>query len=191
MRKLASIGAAVIAGATFTAFATAGQPAHTHATKETAISQKLASQIALSRLATAKYASNLALGKKDGYGIITQMIPDMGWHFLNPKDIAGFDVRKPAILVYGKRGSAWQLVAYDYGSSRAKPAKLPLPGAKYGSFGAACHYKDGTFYFRRARTAAAPKPADGRGVQNFWHPDVWSRSTSGRGTRIPTACFRG
>ena len=39
----------------------------------------------MARVATAKYATNLALAKKQGYGVITQMIPDMGWHFMNPK----------------------------------------------------------------------------------------------------------
>ena len=43
-----------------------------------AASQKLAAELALGRLATAKYATNLGWAKKDGYGIITQMIPNMG-----------------------------------------------------------------------------------------------------------------
>src|SRR5215475_3544651 len=45
----------------------------------------LSSQLAAAHLATAKYANNLALAKHDGYGIITKMIPDMGYHYLNPK----------------------------------------------------------------------------------------------------------
>ena len=49
------------------------------------------------------------------------MIPDMGWHFLNP-NITAFDVRKPPILVYGKRGSTWQLVAFEWVFPK-KPAK--------------------------------------------------------------------
>jgi hypothetical protein len=59
--------------------------------------QQLASQLQASRLATAKYATNLTRAKKDGYGIITQMIPDMGWHFLDPK-ITGpaRRIRRPA-----------------------------------------------------------------------------------------------
>ena len=172
MHRLAILGTTLIAAATLTAVAVAGQPAHRHATAADsgAASQKLASQLALSRLATAKYATNLAVAKKDGYGIITQMIPDMGWHFLNPK-IAGFDVRKPAILVYGKRGSAWQLVAYEW-VFPAKPAKLPLPGAKYGSFGAACHYKDGTFDFQASQDSCAPKSPQTGAAFNFWHPDL-------------------
>ena len=135
-----------------------------------AASQQLASQLQASRLATAKYATNLTRAKKDGYGIITQMIPDMGWHFLNPK-ITGFDVRKPAILVYGKHGNAWQLVAYEW-VYPTKPAKPPLPGATYGSFGAACHYKDGTFVFQVSQDACATKSPQSGAAFNFWHPDL-------------------
>ena len=133
-----------------------------------AASQQLAAQIAASRIATAKYATNLALAKKDGYGVITQMIPDMGWHFMNPK-ITASTCRKPAILVYGKHGSTWQLVAYEW-VFPSKPAKPPLPGATYGSFGAACHYKDGTFVFqadqtRAPRRARSPAPRSTSGTR--------------------------
>src|SRR5262245_26670654 len=103
----------------------------------------LAQSLAAARLATAKYSTNLNRAKADGYGVITQMIPDMGWHFMNPK-VSGFDVTKPAILVYVKHGTTWELGALEWVFT-AKPKTPPLPGAKYGGFGAACHYKDGTF----------------------------------------------
>jgi hypothetical protein len=67
-----------------------------HGSVKKSKSPTLATRLAVARLATAKYATNLARAKADGYGIITRMIPDMGYHFLNPK-ITGFDVRKPAI----------------------------------------------------------------------------------------------
>ncbi len=98
------------------------------------------------------------------------MIPDMGWHFMNPK-ITTFDIKKPPILVYGKRGSTWQLVAFEYVFPK-KPAKPPLPGATYGAFGAACHYKDGTFVFQASQeSCAATSPTSGAAF-NFWHPDL-------------------
>jgi hypothetical protein len=75
--------------------------------------QVLASQLARARLATAKYATNLRAAKADGYQILTRMIPDMGWHFLNPT-IQGFDVTKPPILVYERHGDAWQLAAFEW-----------------------------------------------------------------------------
>jgi hypothetical protein len=157
MRRLTILSLALGAAATCVALATAAPPAHRHDTAATsgAASQALAAKLADARLATAKYATNLALAKKHGYGVITQMIPDMGWHFLNPK-ITAFDVTKPPILVYGKRGSRWQLVAFEWVFPK-KPAKPPLPGATYGSFGAACHYKDGTFVFQADQDACAPK----------------------------------
>jgi hypothetical protein len=62
-------------------------------------------------LATARYATSLHAAKADGYQIITRMIPDMGWHFLNPA-IQGFDVTKPPILVYERH--RWQLAAFEW-----------------------------------------------------------------------------
>jgi hypothetical protein len=172
MRRLTILGASLVAAAALAGLAAAGQPAHRHGASATAgaASKKLAAQLAAARLATAKYATNLALAKKDGYGIITRMIPDMGWHYLNPK-IAGFDVKRPPILVYGKRGSSWQLVAFEWVFPK-KPAKVPLPGATYGSFGAACHYKDGTFAFVASQDACAPKSPETGAAFGFWHPDL-------------------
>jgi len=130
----------------------------------------LAAQLAAARLATARYATNLAAAKADGYQIITRMIPDMGWHFLNP-GIQGFDIRKPPILVYERHGHRWQLGALEWVFTQT-PATPPLPGATYGSFAAACHYTDGTFVPARVQELC-PKRSPQTGARfNFWHPDL-------------------
>jgi hypothetical protein len=127
-----------------------------------------AAQLARARLATAKYANSLGAAKADGYSILTQLIPGMGYHFINPS-IKGFDVRKPPILVYEKHGGKWQLGALEWVFPE-KPATPPLKGATYGSFPAACHYKDGTFV-PEPSTEACPKTSPQSGVSfNFWHP---------------------
>ena len=94
------------------------------------------------------------------------MMPGMGYHYMNP-DVKVFDVRRPSILVYVRKGRAAQLVAAEW-TFPSKPDKPPLPGARYGSFAAACHYVDGTFTprstKRRARgraLRAAPPSASG------------------------------
>jgi hypothetical protein len=131
----------------------------------------VAPAIAEARLATEKYATNLARAKRDGYTVVvTRNIPDMGWHFMNPK-YTTFDVTKPSILVYAKRGSKWQLVAFEWVFPE-KPAKKPLPGATYGSFGAACHYKDGTFVFTAAEADCAKTSPESGAAFGFWHPDL-------------------
>ena len=170
MRRPTILILALVAAATSVALATAAPPAHRHdmAAMGGTTSQALASQLADARVATAKYATNLALAKKQGYGVITQMIPDMGWHFMNPK-ITGFDVEKPAILVYGKRGARWQLVAFEWVFPK-KPAKAPLPGATYGSFGAGCHFKDGTFIPADAQSGCPTTNPQTGSAFNFWHP---------------------
>jgi hypothetical protein len=64
----------------------------------------LTADVAAARLATAKYVTNLPRAEAAGYGIITRMIPEMGYHFLNPK-VSGFSISKPPILVYEHHGT--------------------------------------------------------------------------------------
>jgi hypothetical protein len=130
----------------------------------------LAAQLARARLATARYATNLRAAKADGYQIITRMIPDMGFHFLNP-DIQGFDVTKPPILVYERHGRTWQLGALEWVFTET-PASPPLPGATYGSFPAACHYTDGTFVAARVQELCPSRSPETGARFNFWHPDL-------------------
>jgi len=160
MRRILTIGvlAVVVTGASATLAASASS------------SSNLASQLATARLATAKYATDLNRAKADGYGVITKMIPNMGWHYLNPK-VAGFDIRKPPILVYVHRGSTWQLGALEWVFPK-QPAKAPIPGAKYGAFGAACHYVDGTFVFAQSQDTCAAKSPQTGAKFNFWHPPL-------------------
>jgi hypothetical protein len=131
---------------------------------------QLAAQLAAGRLATARYATNLHAAKAAGYQIITRMMPDMGWHFRNPS-IQGFDVGKPHILVYQRHGNRWQLGALEWVFA-SKPATPPLPGATYGSFGAACHYNDGTFTFTSSQDQCAKRSPQTGARFTFWHPDL-------------------
>lgn len=132
--------------------------------------KKVTAQVAAARLATAKYATDLAQAKADGYAIITPMIPNMGYHFLNPK-VQGFDMTKPPILVYVRKGDAWQLVAIEWVWPK-KPDVPPLPGAKYGSFGAACHYADGSFLPSGMEAMCAKKNPQTGAAFTFWHPPL-------------------
>jgi hypothetical protein len=128
----------------------------------------LSADVMAARLATAKYATNLDRAKDDGYSIITRMIPNMGYHFMNAK-VTGFDVRRPPILVYEHRGKTWQLGALEW-VFPSMPATPPLPGAHYGVFGAACHYVDGTFVFADAQSQCAERSPQTGARFNFWHP---------------------
>src|SRR5687767_1754255 len=101
----------------------------------TTVSKALAQQLNAAHAATAKYATDLALAQRDGYMIITPMMPGMGYHYLNPK-VEGFDPAKPAILVYAGQGAQSRLVALEWVWPE-QPATAPLEGATYGSFDAA------------------------------------------------------
>ena len=130
----------------------------------------LAGQLAAARLATAKYATDLGKAKADGYQIITMMMPNMGFHFMNPH-VQGFNVRKPQILVYEHHGNTWQLSALEWVFPKI-PKTPPLPNATFGLFPAACHYADGTFIPDK-NSNTCPKTARHTGAKfTFWHPDL-------------------
>jgi hypothetical protein len=122
------------------------------------------------RLATGKYATDLKQAQADGYMIITKMMPGMGFHYMNP-NVKTFDVTKPMILVYEQHGNAWQLAALEWVFPE-KPATPPLEGATYGSFDAACHYKDGTFVTKATEAECAKTAPDTGSPFNFWHPTL-------------------
>jgi hypothetical protein len=164
----------VVAAALSSWAAASGMPARpsggppARATAGSAAPSTFVSQLAEARAATAKYATNLQRAKADGYGIITRMIPNMGYHFMNPK-VKGFNVQKPPILVYEHRGSTWQLGALEWVYT-AKPAQAPFPGARYGTFGAGCHYLDGTFVPADTQATCPAKSPQTGAAFNFWHP---------------------
>ena len=116
------------------------------------------------------YVSGLDLAKADGYRIITPMMKDMGFHYLNP-NISGFDVTKPHILVYTRRDGKYQLGALEWVFPK-KPKHPPLKGARYGSFPAACHYDDGTFSPATSEDDCKPTSPESGSPFVFWHPDL-------------------
>jgi hypothetical protein len=163
---------AVVVGAVVSIGASAGMakrsapPARTVSSSTTPAT--LVAQLADARLATAKYVTNLQLAKADGYQIITRMIPNMGYHFMNAS-VKGFSVKKPPILVYEHRGSSWQLGALEWVYT-AKPARPPFAGARYGTFGAGCHYVDGTFAPADAQASCPTTSPQTGAAFSFWHP---------------------
>jgi len=188
--RLTSITAAVAAASATAAIAVAASASGTTGTVPgpsagvASNSSALAADVVAARDATAKYATNLAKARAAGYQIITRMIPNMGYHFMNAK-VSGFNVRKPPILVYERRGKSWHLGALEWVFTSI-PAKPPLPGATYGAFGAACHYADGTFVFAAAQSSCAATSPKTHAKFSFWHPNlvtlhfwVWYPNPSG------------
>jgi hypothetical protein len=179
MRRIAIL-AAVAASATVVATSLpssgAGKAApaamsHGAASGHDGSSRELARAIARSRLALAPFATDLRRARAAGYtSQITRMMPGMGYHYMNP-DVKEFDVRRPPILVYVRKGRAAQLVAAEW-VFPSKPDKPPLPGARYGSFAAACHYVDGTFTPRADEAACARTSPESGAAFSFWHPDL-------------------
>ena len=169
-RKVMSVAAVATAVASIWAVAAATATPPVRTTAGSGAQSALVSDLALARGATAKYVSNLQLAKADGYGIITRMIPNMGYHYMNGT-VKGFDLRKPPILVYEHTGTGWQLGALEWVFT-AKPAHPPIPGARYGVFGAGCHYTDGTFAPAETQDACPKTSPDTGAAFNFWHPQL-------------------
>lgn len=174
-KKIAAVVSMLVTATVLAALGAAGSASAdgSHSSTDLTARQvrRLAGPVARARAATAKYATDPEVAKADGYTMmITQMIPDMGYHFLNP-DITEFDVTKPPILVYVRDRDAWQLVGFEWVFPE-KPEQRPLPGATYGSFGAACHYEDGTFVFSSAESECADTNTETGAAFTFWHPDL-------------------
>jgi hypothetical protein len=128
----------------------------------------LARDVLTARQATARFASGLEAAKTAGYRIITPMMPDMGYHYMNP-NVTGFNLRRPPILVYEHTPGGWRLGALEWVFT-SKPARPPLPGARYGTFPAACHYVDGTFVPGASQAGCAPRSPKTGARFEFWHP---------------------
>lgn len=163
MALLAALAATTVRSAPVAVRPAADQMTSGHGTK-------LAGQLAAARAATAKYSTHLGRAKKDGYQIITQEMPGMGYHYLNP-NIAGFDVKKPQILVYEHVGTRWQLGALEW-VFPSVPTTPPLPDATYGEFPAACHYANGEFVPADSESSCADRH-DGSKF-SFWHPELFT-----------------
>ena len=73
--------------------------------------------------------------------------------------------------MYVKNGAGWQLGALEWVWPE-QPATPPLEGATYGSFEAACHYKDGTFVPAAAEQDCPKTAPDGTAEFGFWHPKL-------------------
>jgi hypothetical protein len=160
---LAALASTVSAG-----WATDGMPMPEATAHATGPKAALTRDVARARVALAPFATDLQAAKAAGYSRqITPMMPNMGFHYMNPS-VTGFDLRRPPILVYIRHGSTAQLVAAEW-VFPAKPAKAPIPGARYGSFPAACHYADGTFTPHAGQDACAPASSGGAAFV-FWHP---------------------
>ena len=128
----------------------------------------LAGDVLTARQATARFATGLRAAKAAGYRIITPMMPDMGYHYMNPS-VTGFNLRRPPILVYEHTPAGWRLGALEWVFT-SKPARPPLPGARYGTFPAACHYVDGTFVPGASQADCASRSPKTGARFLFWHP---------------------
>lgn len=146
--------------------------AHEHeaGSDQVEVTPELAEDLASIRAGTARYANNLDTALQDGFFMITQMIPDMGYHFLNP-NIEGLDIGQPPILVYGRDGEEWELAAVVWVFPE-EPEQAPMEGATYGSFPAACHFEDGLFTPSATEEECGEAHPDTGAAFTFWHPDL-------------------
>ena len=117
-----------------------------------------ATQIARARIALAPFATDLA--RAQAARLQAPDHADDARHGLPLHEPGRGGVRRPPPSDPRLRapGQGAQLVAAEW-VFPSKPAKPPLPGARYGSFAAACHYVDGTFTPADATRRRARRPA--------------------------------
>lgn len=155
------------------------------------LTAQVATDVAAMRAATARYVSDRDAAIDDGFFIITQHMPGMGHHYLNPDWSAdGFDPNEPPILMFVDNGGDWQLVGFEWVFPE-EPATPPIDGAQYGEFPAACHYDDGLFVEASAEEDCQGTHADSGAAFTFWHPDlvtlhVWAWLHNPEGLYHPT-----
>jgi hypothetical protein len=106
----AAAAAAVVATSVPSSGAREDAPAAAHrhaATSSGDSSPELAAAIARARIALAPFATNLEGARAAGYKMtITPMMPDMGYHYMNP-DVKGFALRSSCTCAGERRRSSW------------------------------------------------------------------------------------
>ena len=146
-------------------------------------------ELARARAATARYATDLAAAKADGYRIITPMMPDMGYHFLNPA-IAGLRRREATHPRLPPDRGAWQLGALEWVFPE-KPATPPLAECDLRHVRRRLPLR--RRHVRRSPTPrrAAPQRALTPARRSCSGTRHSSRCTSGSGTPTPDGLFSG
>jgi hypothetical protein len=183
-RALILTGVLIAAAASSFAAVASGAKGQHAEVRGAAAKATLDRQLTLARDATVKYATNVALARRNGYRVITRNVPGVGFRFMNPA-VRGFDVRKPPILVYEHRGQRWQLGAIEWVFT-SKPTRPPFPGVSYARLRAGCHYTDGTFVPADDRAGCPGSAPKTEAAFGFWHPRLftvkvwlWSANPSG------------
>lgn len=92
----------------------------------TGLSTQTMWELQQARAATARYR-NIENARKDGYGDISVVVPQMGHHFMKLDNLDDkFDYRKPEILVYNKHEDGdYELVAVEYAIPLELSANAP------------------------------------------------------------------
>jgi hypothetical protein len=122
-----------------------GASRHEHAAEvplQAADLEKLESQLQVLRTSTAPYEDlNVALAA--GYVEVTQDIPLIGAHFMNPAYVADgvFDPARPEMLIYTYKDGAWQLYGASFITRISVSGDEPLPEGFAGPFDV-WHYHD-------------------------------------------------
>jgi hypothetical protein len=129
--------------------------------------------IAAVRQATAKYL-DVEKAKADGCRRMSNMVPNMGYHFLDAK-IRGFALGKPNLLLYIKHNDgSFQLAGVEWGWPKGKqPENLPFKNIQWRDHGAACHYRGGSEVHDVASPKKCPKAHPKSGIPfAVWHPTL-------------------
>ncbi len=165
--------------------APAGDPSnHTHGTEVNVSWEQLQAanaMLTVARDATAKY-TDVAVARADGYIQMTQVVPGLGAHFVQPVLLASgtFDIMHPPILLYDAApDGAFTLVGVSYALPKRSSDETPPP-AYFGPLAVWHYHTDLCFGARngvplvQVNTAAGCRAAGGLFLrQTPWMLHAW------------------
>lgn len=113
---------------------------------------------------------DIRAAEKDGYMKITEFVPQMGYHYMNPKAV-GTDL--PNILLYAEADGKLTLVGAEWGTPDPQ-AKSPIDGTSFKlAHKASAHYKDGSeLEVSDPKQVPQTHPKTGAELVQ-WHPDLY------------------
>lgn len=124
-------------------------------------------EIAAIQQQLSKY-ENVKQAEKDGYVKITDFVPQMGYHYMNPKAL-GTD--SPNILLYADVDGKLKLVGAEWGTPDPN-AKSPIDGTSFKLVHkASAHYSNGS-EIEVSDQKQAPETNNGAKLEE-WHPDLY------------------
>jgi hypothetical protein len=125
---------------------------------------RLNEQLSALRQGTAKY-EDISQAIRDGYAQVTQDIPLIGAHFINPAHVADgvFDASRPEMLIYTNVDGKWELFGASFITKLLVRGEEEAPEGFAGPFDVWHWHSNWCFTVQGARVTSGPECSASRG----------------------------